>query len=275
MAAVITLTTDFGLADGYVAAMKGVVVGINPAAVLVDISHSVPPQDIRRGAFVLGTTYQYFPEGTVHLAVVDPGVGTERRAIILKTPRACFVAPDNGLLSYVIHDYLTPRIEDGRAGLEAGSGLEAYAITAPRFRRDPVSATFHGRDIFAPAAAHLSLGAPLHEFGEAVADLSVFPVPAPVFEPDGSVSGRILYIDSFGNLVTNIRAGDLPEGAPLKLTAGGRVIRGLSRNYEEGRGLLAVIGGIGRLEIALKNGSAASFLGAGVGDEVRVYTQIQ
>ena len=288
MAAVITLTTDFGLGDAYVAAMKGVILGINPAASLVDIAHNIKPQDIRQAAFVLSTAYPYFPPRTVHLAVVDPGVGTFRKAIILRTPRADFVAPDNGILSYVLDEHAAGSVRRssgalegepvvaGRARLTPESGLEAVAITEPRFWRSPVSATFHGRDIFAPVAAHLSLGVPLADFGEAIDTLAVFPVPVPLAAPDSTVTGSILHVDGFGNIITNIRRRDLPgEAAQLKITVGGRVIRGLSRTYGDGRGLLALIGSSDRLEISLKNGNAAARLHAGIGDEIRVKAQIK
>jgi S-adenosylmethionine hydrolase len=276
MAAVITLTTDFGLADGYVAAMKGVILGINPAATIIDISHSIRPQDIRQAAFVLATAFPFFPPGTIHMAVVDPGVGTDRKAVILRTPAADFVAPDNGILSYVIHEHETGPLAGGRAGLLPGGGPEAVAITEPRFWRSPVSATFHGRDIFAPVAAHLSLGVPLAEFGEAVDSLAVFPLPLPSRTPDGVLTGNILHIDSFGNLITNIGRRDLPgETASLAITVGGEVIRGVSRTYGAGSGLLALIGSSDRLEISLKNGHAAARLGAEIGDEIRVQTQIK
>lgn len=159
MSGTVTLTTDFGTADGYAAAMKGVILGINPAARLVDISHGIQAQNIPQAAFVLGTACPYFPDGTVHLVVVDPGVGTARRAVILKTPRAYFVAPDNGVLSYVVRDgEKADRAEKGPRHIKLPPGLEAVSITRPRFWRQPVSATFHGRDIFAPVAARLSLG---------------------------------------------------------------------------------------------------------------------
>jgi S-adenosylmethionine hydrolase len=276
VATVITLTTDFGPGDAYVAAMKGVMLGINPAASLVDISHAVRPQDIRQAAFVLGAAFPFFPPGTIHVAVVDPGVGTARRAVILRTPAADFVAPDNGILSYVIHEHETAPIENGRVRLSPKSGLQAVAITEPRFWRAPVSATFHGRDIFAPVAAHLSLGVPLPEFGERIDDLAVLPVPAPVLEPDGAVTGQIIHIDSFGNLITSIRRRDLPgAAASMTVTAGGKVIRGLSQTYAAGSGLLALIGSSDRLEISLPMGSAAARLHARVGDEIRVNIKIK
>jgi S-adenosylmethionine hydrolase len=276
VAAVITLTTDFGTSDAYVAAMKGVMLGINPAVTLVDISHAVRPQDIRQAAYILGTAYLYFPDRTVHLAVVDPGVGTERRAVILRTPRADFVAPDNGILSYVIQQHKTGPLADGRAGLLPGGGLEAVAISEPRFWRTPVSATFHGRDVFAPVAAHLSLGVPLAEFGKKLDSLAVFSIPVPHRAPDGTLTGSVLHVDSFGNIITNISRHDLPADATaLEIAVGGEVVRGLSRTYRESRGLLALIGSSERLEISLRDGDAAARLRVRVGDVIQVNIQIK
>ncbi|MBI2860874.1 MAG: SAM-dependent chlorinase/fluorinase [Chloroflexi bacterium] len=265
MSAIITLTTDFGLSDGYVAAMKAVILGINPAATMVDISHNIRPQDIAHGAFVLGTVWKSFPRGTVHLAVVDPGVGTERRAIALSTPFADFVAPDNGVLSYVL--------QPAGAGEEQavlGPGMKAVALTNPRYWRRPVSPTFHGRDIFAPAAGHLSLGRPLRELGEAVTSLALLPLSHPRRTAPGVLVGCVVHIDHFGNLVTNLRQEDLPAG-PLAVDIGAHRIQGLSRTYGEASGLLALIGSSGYLEISLKNGSASALLNAGIGDEVVVH----
>ena len=274
MSVVITLTTDFGLADAYVAAMKGVILGINPDARLVDICHTVTPQSIAQAAFVLSTAYPFFPEGTVHLVVVDPGVGSERRAIILRTPSACFVAPDNGVLSYVIEQSSPGSDEGDTAGVrhrQLDPEMVAVAITRPRFWRSPVSATFHGRDIFAPVAAHLSLGLSPDDFGERLDSLNVLPLARPERRPDGTMAGKVLHADVFGNLVTSIRCTDLPhEEDRVAVEISGRVIRGLVRTYAEGEGLLALVGSSGYLEVSVKDGSAREALGASVGDEVVV-----
>jgi len=273
MDAIITLTTDFGLTDAYVAAMKGVILNINPRARLIDICHTIKPQNIPQAAFVLSTAYRFFPKKTIHLVVVDPGVGSERRAIILRAPSADFVAPDNGVLSYVIQQSLAKPIGDkvNRQQIELELGLEAVAITNPRFWRSPVSPTFHGRDIFAPVAARLSLGFPPISFGEAITSVTMLPLPHPHQASDGSVVGHILHIDSFGNLITNIRSEDLPQtkGA-ITIEVGNHRITGLSRTYAEGEGLLALIGSSGYLEVSLKGGSACALLDAEVGNEVRV-----
>lgn len=273
MSSVITLTTDFGLNDAYVAAMKGGILSINPGVTLVDICHTINPQDIAQAAFILGTAYQSFPKGTVHLVVVDPGVGSERRAIVLRTPSADFVAPDNGVLSYVIKQSSTGPTDDNQQR-ELAPELEAFTITDPRFWRKPVSPTFHGRDIFAPVAAHLSLDRAPSDFGERITSLVTLPLPRPHKEPSGSVVGHILHIDSFGNLITDITSQDLPDTEePLTIMVRNQTINGLSRTFAEGEGLLALIGSSDRLEISVKGGSAHSFINTEVGDKVRVSPQ--
>ena len=278
MAAVITLTTDFGLSDAYVAVMKGVILSTNPEANIIDITHSIEPRNIRQAAFILNTAYRHFPKQTVHVAIVDPGVGSERQGIILKTPSALFVAPDNGILSYVIDD-LRPREGhyEGRLAqyperLETVTlmkGLEAVAITDPRFWRHPVSPTFHGRDIFAPVAAGLSLGISPYEFGDKSYSLHVFPVSQPILDSQGDLTGQIVHVDCFGNLITDIKSSDLPH-RDIIVQAGGEYIEGLNRYYDEGEGLMAIIGSSGYLEISLKNGRASEFLGMALGDEMKV-----
>ena len=274
MGAVITLTTDFGVTDAYVAAMKGVILGINPEVKLVDICHTIEPQNIPQAAFVISTAYRFFPQNTTHMVVVDPGVGTERRAIILKTPAACFVAPDNGVLSYVIQQFsqagLTGLIND-RQQIELEPEMEAVAITNSQFWRSPVSPTFHGRDIFAPVAARLSLGFPPADFGEAITSVTMLSLSQPYRASDGSLVGHILHIDSFGNLITNIKGADLPQTKrAITIEVGDQFISGLSHTYAEGRGLLALIGSNGYLEVSLKEGSAYALVNAEVGNEVKI-----
>lgn len=248
--------------------------GVAPEATIVDICHSIEPQNIAQGAFIIGTTYSYFPQGTIHVVVVDPGVGSQRRAVILKTPGAFFVAPDNGVLSYIIGaSQEKPPSPPGSSHAveekELPIGLQAVEITNPKFWRHPVSSTFHGRDIFAPVAAHLSLGIPMEEFGDAITSLSAFPVPHPRIGASGELIGHIIHIDRFGNLITDVSKEDLPPGK-LRLEIAGQRIEGPSTSYSEGDKLLAVLGSSGQLEIALKNGSAAIFLDAKIGDEVRI-----
>jgi len=275
MSPVITLTTDFGYDDPYVAAVKGAILNINPQATLVDVSHTIRPQDILQAAFILSGAYRYFPKQTIHVAIVDPGVGSERRGVILKAPSAIFVAPDNGILSYIIDDLFSidgSSVTEETHGLTEivfKKGLEAAAITDPRFWRHPVSPTFHGRDIFAPVAAGLSLGISPYEFGEKINSLHVLPIVKPSLAPDGNVVARVLHIDRFGNLITNIRSSSL-SGKNMTIEVGGHRIQGISDYYAQGEGIIAVAGSSGYLEISLRDGSACDFLGVEVGDEVRV-----
>ncbi len=279
MGATITLTTDFGLKDAYVASMKGVMLGINPEVSLVDVCHIIEPQNILQAAFVLNAVYRFFPKKSVHLVVVDPDVGSKRRAIILRTPIASFVAPDNGVLSYIIQQSLIqPVTKKGklslRGGLKPGENLEAVHITNSRFWRLPVSPTFHGRDIFAPVAAALSLGFPPIEFGEPVTSLEVLPLSRPSKRPDGSLMGHIIHIDIFGNLITDVRNEDLTSAEKVDtIKIGSRLLSGLVQSYSEGSGLIALIGSGGYIEISLKGGNAALLLDAKIGDEVRFTIQ--
>lgn len=275
MSSIITLTTDFGYDDAYVGAMKGAILSINPAATIIDVSHSIGPQNILHGAFILNTAYRYFPKETIHMAIVDPGVGSARQGIVLKTPSATFVAPDNGILSYIIDDLFS--IEGLEAGEESHDlkevvfkkGLEAAAITDPRFWRQPVSSTFHGRDIFGPVAAGLSLGISIYEFGEKVNSLHILPIPKPSFDADGNLVGKVLHIDHFGTLVTNVKSNDLP-GKDAVIEVVGCRIQGISDYYVQKEGVMAIVGSSGYLEISLRDGNACDFLGAMIGDEIRV-----
>jgi S-adenosylmethionine hydrolase len=273
MKPVITLTTDFGLADAYVAVIKGVILSINPEANIIDITHSIEPQNIAQAAFILNVAYRYFPKHSIHMAIVDPGVGSERRGIILKTPSALFIAPDNGILSHVINELSLnegpSRYPQNLEEVKLKKGLEAVAITDPRFWRYPVSPTFHARDIFAPVAAGLSLGISPYEFGEKISSVYAFPYPKLSLDSQDNLVGHILYIDHFGNLITNIRRADLPQGNVI-VEAAAQHIQGITRYYEQKEGLMAIIGSSGYLEISLRDGSAADFLGMIVGDEIKV-----
>lgn len=278
MSPVITLTTDFGYEDAYVGAVKGAILSVNPEASIVDITHSIEPQNILQAAFILSAAYRYFPKQTVHMAVVDPGVGSERQAIILKTPSAIFVAPDNGILSYVIDDLFPVDMPAARPGPELSrvvfkTGLEAVAITDPRYWRRPVSPTFHGRDVFAPVAAGLSLDVSMYEFGSRINSLHVLPVSKPSLDPEGVLLGRVLHIDRFGNLITNIRSGDLP-GKDILIEVGSHSIEGMSSYYAQSKGIMALLSSTGHLEISLRDGSACDFLEIVVGDEVRVIPRV-
>ncbi|MEW6034804.1 MAG: SAM-dependent chlorinase/fluorinase [Chloroflexota bacterium] len=276
MSAIITLTTDFGLQDAYVASMKGAILTVNSKATIVDISHSIEPQNISQAAFVIAAACPYFPPDTVHVVVVDPGVGSNRQAVVVKTPVAFFVAPDNGVLTYAITraledaHFVTRGITlDDATQIEVGEVVEAVSATNRRFWHQAVSPTFHGRDIFAPVAAHLSLGTPFTEFGDKMKSLCIFPTPYVHSLPDGTLLGTVIHIDRFGNLVTNIRVSELPKG-DIAIQAGKHSIAGLSQYYAEGDGLLATIGSNNYLEVAVRNGSAQAYLNARIGDEVRV-----
>ncbi len=257
MPPIITLTTDFGLADGFVGTMHGVILGICPAARIVDLSHGIPAQGIHEAAFVLAAAVPFFPAGTIHVVVVDPGVGSERRAIAVQTDRALYVAPDNGVL--------------GEA-LAQEQVLAAVHLNYPTFWLPVVSRTFHGRDIFAPVAAHLACGVPLHELGEPVSDLLRLPVSRPERQADGTLVGHVRYIDHFGNLITDVRDRDLAPMPQVVVYYKEKRIVGLQPSYAAvPRGeLVALIGSSRRLEIAVRDGSAARLLGAQVGDPLRV-----
>ena len=251
--AIITLLTDFGSRDAYAACMKGVILGLNPQAVLIDLSHEVPPRDIRAGAFILAGAAPYFPPGTIHLAVVDPGVGAGRRGLAARGRGQFWVGPDNGLFHLIFA---------GRSDIEIVS-LENAAYFRPQ-----ISATFHGRDIFAPVAAHLSLGVELGRLGPAITDPVRLPWPEPVFTAD-NIRGEIIYVDRFGNLVSNITAGafhDWLKGGNFQLKVGPERLTRLHRTYGEAAtgALLALMGSHGYLEIACVGGSAAGRLQAGV-----------
>jgi S-adenosylmethionine hydrolase len=255
---IITLITDFGLADGYVGTMKGVILSIDPAATIVDISHDIAPQDVREAAYTLYAAYPYFPQGTIHVAVVDPGVGSERRAIALRTPQATFVAPDNGVLSYVVAQ---EKVED------------IVSLVNPSYHLSPVSRTFHGRDIFAPVAAHLARGIRLAELGQPLTEIITFPLPRPQVRPDGTTVGQVIHVDRFGNLITSIRSKDLTDyllPSEVVITVKGQSVRGIVDNYAgvtPGK-LLALVGSSNHLEIAVSGGSAFHTLEAKAGDEV-------
>ena len=274
MSAVITLTTDFGLKDGYVASLKGVILNINPKAIIVDITHFIDPQNILQAAFILHTVCPYFPDGTIHLVVVDPGVGSDRRAILLRTDSAYFIAPDNGVLSYIINGsgrtfVSLPDIGPSVDSVKINKSVQAVAITNPKYWLEAVSTTFHGRDIFAPVAAHLSLGLDYRVFGEPTDCLNTITIPSPYVNASGDTVGQILHVDNFGNLVTNIKDQSIPE-QEINIELMGQTIAGVCRFYAEKQGLIAVVGSSGHLEISLSNGNAADFLGAKVGDEVKI-----
>ncbi len=272
---IITLTTDFGLQDAYVAAMKGVILGINPDATIVDVSHDVPPQDVAHAAYVLAAAYRFFPLKAIHVAVVDPGVGTSRRPLLLTTPKGTFVGPDNGVLTHVLREHGAKLYSDGEFMrpllVPVAANCTAYALDNPKYWLHSISSTFHGRDIFSPVAANLSLGVPPEELGHPLAEVICLTIPEPR-SSHGAILGLVIHRDHFGNLITNIGGGDLPPLA-IAIEIGDVTIDGLSPSYAQGGRVMAIIGSHRHLEISVPNGSAAEVLGADVGEEVRVYTQ--
>ena len=277
MSGLITLTTDFGMDDAYVAAMKGVILGINPKVTIVDLCHAVQPQNTAQAAFIISTSHQYFPQGAIHVVVVDPGVGTERRAVLLATSSAFFIAPDNGVLSYIIEeaslaaDEAALPVEEGETELRWG--LQAFALTNPRFWRHPVSATFHGRDIFAPVAAHVSLGVSIADLGDPMYSLFTFPFPRPQMKRirgDKVLTGRVIHIDHFGNLITNI-SGEHHGTIHLK---NHQIVNWVKTFSEADFSQPAVLVGSAKyLEIVMNDDSAASILNASVGDPVELHVK--
>jgi S-adenosylmethionine hydrolase len=261
----ITLTTDFGTEDGNVGVMKGVVLGINPDAMVVDLSHDIPPQDIAAAAYVLRRAYRYFPPGTVHLVVVDPGVGTDRRPIAMQSSEALFVAPDNGVLSYVL-DHLR----------SAGDAPHVVHLTDSAYWLPQVSNVFHGRDIFAPVAAHLSRGVPIDALGPRIDDPLTIPPPLLVHQP-GKIAGQVMHVDHFGNLLTNIPDADLASlGDEIVTHIGQTRISGHRPTFAPGRvgDLIAYIDSSDHLAIAAVNASAQQLLHCQVGDRVDVAVQL-
>ncbi len=261
---IITLTSDFGLQDPYVAAMKGAILAINPAARLVDVSHAIRPQAIEQAVFVLAAAWPYFPPGAIHVVVVDPAVGSRRRALALRSAAATFVGPDNGVLSTALSDDVRAAADDSPGLVGLPTGCRAVSLTNERYFRSPVSSTFHGRDVFGPVAAHLSLGVPLEDLGDPVEQIMALPPFRARRQPDGSLRGRVLHIDAFGNLITDVRVEDLPSRGAI-IEVAGRTVEGVSATYEPGAELRAVTGSSGYLEIAAPGGSAAASLKAGLG----------
>ena len=259
----LVFTTDFGLSDAYAGVMKGVALGINPKLRFIDLTHQIRAQDIAQGSFTLGVNHRYFPEDAIHVAVVDPGVGTARRPILLSTPWGRFVAPDNGLLSGILSRYMDsiPLIS---GIVKPPPELSVVHLTNTKYWRHPLSNTFHGRDVFAPVAAHLSLGVPPEELGGTVDNLFYLPTPQPKRQL-GMITGEVIYQDVYGNLVTNIHSSDLPDCRHTEVRIGDYRIPGVSRTFNDpGRRdnvkLVALVGSHGYLEVAVPNGSAADTL---------------
>jgi S-adenosyl-L-methionine hydrolase (adenosine-forming) len=261
--AIITLTTDFGLNDHFVGAMKGVILQIDPEAQIIDISHAVQPFDILDGALTISQAYSYFPSGTVHMVIVDPGVGTARRPILMAGDRHLFVAPDNGVLSLIY---------------DREQRISVRHITSEHYFLQPRSNTFHARDIFSPVAAYMAKGIDPDRFGEEITDYVRFSAPRPKPIDERTLRGVVLKVDRFGNLVTNITAQDAPQlfsatPSAFKITIGSKSqATRIYSNYAEGAPgeVFGILGSMGFLEVASNRGSAFQLLGAGKGSEVNV-----
>jgi S-adenosyl-L-methionine hydrolase (adenosine-forming) len=258
----ITLTTDFGAGDHYVGAMKGVVYGINPAAQVVDISHAVSSYDILDGALTIAQAYSYFPADTIHVVVVDPGVGSARRPIVARTEKYLFVAPDNGVLSLAY---------------EREERVHVHEITSEHYFHQPVSQTFHGRDVFAAIAGWLSKGVEFSNLGAEITDYARFRMPKPTRVENGAIQGVVLKVDKFGNVVTNITPQDVPqlfsaEPPQFKILIRKHEITSLQKAYADGAPgeVFGILGSMGFLELSTNRGSAARALEVGKGAEVVV-----
>ena len=256
---IITLLTDFGTKDYYVASLKGAILSINPRSSLVDITHQVSPHDIEEGAFILANAYSSFPKGTIHLSVIDPGVGSARKPILLVTSNYFFVGPDNGLFTLAVRKEKVKK---------------AVALTNPRFFLSKVSTTFHGRDLFAPVAAHLSLGVRPRAFGSIIESWEELNFRKPESKGEELI-GEVLHIDTFGNLITNIDEGEFlsfTKGDAFVVKVGKRRIQGLKKGYREGKKgePIVLLGSAGFLEISVREENAQKLLKIKRGDRVTV-----
>jgi len=260
---IISLLTDFGIDDEYVGVMKGVILSINPAAVIVDISHRIKPQGILQAAFLIKSSYQFFPEHTIHVIVVDPGVGSDRAILAYEKKKHVFIAPDNGVLTLLLD--------------EAGDG-KTVRIENSEYFLNPVSQTFHGRDIFAPVAAYLSTGTAMTALGSALdtTDVVRLPIPKAFISEAGSIVGNVISIDRFGNLITNIDLKLLEQyGISEKkamIAMGEVTLKGIMPSYVSVKTAqpLVITGSRGYLEIAVNKGSAQRMFSAAIGDTVRI-----
>lgn len=261
MRPIITLTTDFGLQDHYVSVMKAIMLRIEPDVRFIDVSHDVPPQDVMAGAWVVRNAAMHFPPGTVHLVVVDPGVGTDRNPVVIRIKDQFFVGPDNGIFSLIADEF----------------DYQAWKLTRSSFWEKSPSNTFHGRDIFSPVAAHLAGGTPPEEMGELVDELVTYRWAVPISDKDG-IQGWIIHIDRFGNLVSNI-SGELIREAigdsRFRIYVGNTILNRVEKAYgsvTEGEPV-AYIGSSGNLEIAINKGNAREMLGVQKGAQISIFTQ--
>lgn len=260
---IVTLTTDFGTNDHFVGAVKGVILDIVPEAAIVDITHAIQAYDVLDGAIAISQTYSYFPTGTVHMVVVDPGVGTTRRPIIASSDGYHFVAPDNGVLSMVY-------AKEER--------IHVRHVTSDHYFHQPVSSTFHGRDVFAPVAAYLAKMVDSHKFGDEIEDYVKFAAPRPKPVSENRLRAVVLKVDRFGNLITNLTPQDAPnlfgaDPAPFKIVVGNKEITEIHNNYAEGSPgeVFGILGSMGFLEIVANRAPAAQLTGAGKGAEVSIF----
>jgi len=259
---IVTLTTDFGTNDHFVGAVKGVILDIVPEAAIVDITHAVQAFDVLDGAIAISQAYSYFPNGTVHMVVVDPGVGTTRRPILASSDGYHFVAPDNGVLSMVY---------------AREERMHVRHITSDHYFRQPVSNTFHGRDIFAPVAAYLAKMVDSHKFGDEIEDYVRFAAPRPKPNGDNRLRAVVLKVDRFGNLITNVTSEDAPAlfsgtAGAFTIVVGNKEISEIHTAYAEGAPgeVFGILGGMGYLEIVANRAAAAQLTGAGKGSEVTI-----
>jgi hypothetical protein len=259
--AIITLTTDFGTLDGYPGVMKGVILNIAPNAKIVDLSHEISPQDIMEAALLLWRSVPYFPDGTIHVAVVDPGVGTTRRAIAAQIGRQYFVGPDNGIFSLVMD-----------TAVSNGQLIWIGELNKSAFWLPVVSSTFHGRDIFAPVAAHLASGISIKQLSTQINDPVRLELPPPIKSADGWI-GQVIHIDHFGNLSTNIDGSTLRNIKLVTIEIKGKLIDGLIASFADrlDGALVALIDSSGLLAISVVNGNAAQHIGSSIGDSVFVH----
>jgi S-adenosyl-L-methionine hydrolase (adenosine-forming) len=259
---IVTLTTDFGTNDHFVGTVKGVILDITPDAQIVDISHAVQAFDVLDGALAISQAYSYFPNGTVHVVVVDPGVGTTRRPILASSDGYHFVAPDNGVLSMVY-------AKEER--------IHVRHITSEHYFRMPVSNTFHARDVFAPVAAYLAKMVDSHKFGDDIEDYVRFAAPRPKPTGENRMRAVVLKVDRFGNLITNVTPEDVPalfaESAKFKIVVGSKEITEIRKAYAEGTPgeVFGIIGSMGYLELVANRAAAAQLTGAGKGSEVSIF----
>ena len=256
---IITLTTDFGASDHFVGTMRGVILGVNPEAKIVDLCNAVNSFDVLDGAMTIAQAYRYFPADTIHMVIVDPGVGSARRPLLVTTTNHYFIAPDNGVLSLV---------------LEQEERISVRHITAEHYFLQPVSQTFHGRDVFAPCAGWMSKGVDPDKFGEEITDYVRFTLPKPKPVAERTLKGAVLKVDKFGNLITNFTAENAPavfaSGATVKITVGQANVSGIRDNYSQGQPgeLFGVLNSMGYLEIACNRAAASNLAKAGRGAEV-------